>query len=66
MTRRLHSINVVLDLDFREDDAAVIMAAIRQFRHVISVRGNVSDCNSHMAEERARTSLKKKIYEVLD
>ena len=57
MTDRFHSLTVVLEKDIREDDVQPLMNAIRQMRGVIAVDGHVADFATHMAEQRARTSV---------
>ena len=66
MTDRINSITVVLDKDYREDDAQPILDAIGMIQCVISVKGNVSNIESHMAEQRARQHYQKKIWEVFN
>lgn len=65
MTDRYNSLTVVLDRDMRDDDAEVLLNAIRQLRGVLSVTGNVSDMQSHIAQERARHELGEKMWRVL-
>lgn len=66
MTDRINSLMVVLDVDYREDDIKPLIDAIGCFRGVVSVRKNVSDFNSVMAEDRAREKLTNKIWKVLE
>lgn len=65
MTDRYHSLVVVLDENTRNDDAQALISAIRQLRGVISVKGNVVDSETYMAEERARQKLLTKILSIL-
>ena len=65
MSDRFHTLTVVLERDIRSDDAEQLLAAIRMMRGVMSVTGIVADFNSHMAEERARTELGKKLLELV-
>ncbi len=65
MTDRYHTLTVVLERDMRDDDAAALIAAIGQLRGVIKVGGVVADMCSHMAQERARVELGRKLFEVL-
>jgi hypothetical protein len=62
---RFHSLTVVLEQDIPEDAAEGIMEAIKHIRHVISAVPHVADIESHMAEERAKQNLKKKLWEAL-
>lgn len=65
MADRIHSLTVVLDRDYRDDDAESIVSAIEMIKGVLSVSGHVSDFDSHMAEERARRELGEKIWGIL-
>ena len=65
MTDRFATLTVVLERDFRDDDAESLLTAIRQMRGVLSVTGNVTDLTAHMAEERARRELGAKLWQVL-
>lgn len=66
MTDRFNALTVVLDKDMRDEDAQAIIAAISQLRGVLSVSGNVSDMNSHIAIERARHELRDRMWQVLN
>ena len=66
MTDRLHSVTVVLDHDYRDDDAEALILAIMQFRGVIGVKGNVADSESYMAATRAKSELRKALFRALD
>lgn len=65
MTDRFHSLTVVLENDIREDDAQILISAINQLRNVVSVTGNVADLTSHMAQERSRDELGRKLLAVI-
>lgn len=65
MTDRYHSLTVVLEKDMRDDDAESLINAIKMMRHVISVKGNVTDFTSLMAEERAMRHLGDKLLAVV-
>jgi hypothetical protein len=65
MTDRFHSLTVALDRDIRDDDAEVLMSAIRQLRGVAQVTGVVADSASFMAETRVRIEFSRKLLEVL-
>lgn len=66
MTDRIHSITIILDKDYRIDDAKPLIKALHQFRGVIEVKPNVSNIESLMAYSRARTDLQTKLFEVLE
>lgn len=65
MTDRYNALTVVLERDIREDDARALIAAIRLLRGVLSVNGNVSDLEAHIADERARHDLGQKLMDIL-
>jgi hypothetical protein len=65
MTDRYNALIVVLDKDIREDDAENIMQAIRQYKHVASVSGHVSDINSVVAEKRVKNKIMDKMFELI-
>lgn len=65
MTDIFNALVVILDKDMREDDAETLLTAIRQLRGVLSVSGNISDINSHIAEQRVKSELANKLFEVV-
>jgi len=66
MTDRFHSLTVVLERDTRDDDCESLILAIKQLRGVMSVTGTVATPDSHMAEQRALMTLRKKLYGLLE
>lgn len=66
MTDRLHSLTVVLDNNYRDDDAESLILAIMQLRGVCAVKGDVADSESYMAEARAKTNLRKALFKLLE
>lgn len=65
MTDRISAIIVVLEQDIREDDAKAIVHAIEALRHVLSVKLHVSNAEQHIATERAKFEMQKKILDIL-
>ena len=65
MTERFNALTVVLERDTREDDAQAIIDAIKQLRGVASVKGNVADVESLVAQERAVQAMRQKLIAVL-
>lgn len=65
MTDRFYSLTVILEKDIRCDDAQPIIEAIKQFRGVLQVEGNISDGNSLMSEEREKMNFRKKLLDML-
>ena len=66
MTDHIKNIVIVLDRDYREDDAESIIAAIRHIRGVAQVGVNVADLNHYTAKMAARTEMRKKISDFLN
>ena len=65
MTDRYYALTVILEKDFRDDDAEPILNAIRMIKGVQDVKGLVSNPETYMAEERARVELGKKLLNVV-
>lgn len=65
MTDRFHSFTVILENDIREDDAEALINAIKQFKGVLDVRGNISDSELAIAKGRVKAELAKKLWNVL-
>lgn len=66
MTDRLRSVLVVLDRDYRDDDAEPILAAIRQIRGVREVAPRVEDAGAYVAVSTARAEVRRQIREAVD
>lgn len=65
MTDRIHSLTVVLDVNYRADDIEPLIAAISLFAGVQSVAGNVAQPGDYVAETRARFEMREKVMAVL-
>lgn len=65
MTDRYYALTVALERDTRDDDAASLIAAIKQMRGVLDVTGVVGASDVWVAEQRARAELRQKLMEVL-
>lgn len=65
MTESVHSFQVVLRRDIREDDVEPLLNAIRLLTGVLEVTPIKSSWDSTMAEERARDEMASRIYELL-
>lgn len=65
MTDRYYALTVILEKDMRDDDSESLIQAIKMIKGVLSVKGNVSDPVSWMAEERARRELGDKLWNIL-
>jgi hypothetical protein len=64
MTNRIHSLTVVLDKDYRDDDIKAISNTIRMIKGVIDVQEHVADINSRMAESRALCEMREKLLNI--
>jgi hypothetical protein len=65
MTDRVNGFFVTLDKDIREDDAVAIRRAILMVRHVIDVQPHISDFEDHVAKQRVRKDLGRKIWDII-
>jgi hypothetical protein len=65
MTDRINALTVVLEQDYREDDAESLISAIKLLRGVISVEKNVTDLSDHVAEQRAQHELRAKLIKLI-
>jgi len=66
MADRLNALTVSLDRDIREDDAEVIINAIKAIRGVNGVTGNIVDPDSFVAQLRANSLVKEKLFALMD
>lgn len=64
MTERYSSLTVVFEKDVRSDDAEAIMNAIRQFRGVAGVEGNVTNLAQVTADHRFRNDMAQKVMAI--
>lgn len=65
MSDRINSLLVVLDNDMRDDDVQGLIDAIKKFRNVNSVTGNVTDHNTHVAHMRERARINDALLELV-
>jgi hypothetical protein len=65
MTQRLKGFVVTLEKDLREDDAEVILNALRMIRHVESVEPVESNFDDQMNRSRIRSEFRDKLWAVL-
>ncbi len=66
MTTRLKGVLVTFEQDIREDDAEILINAIRMLRRVLDVVPVPNSVDDYIAEMRVKTELRKKLWEVLD
>jgi hypothetical protein len=66
MTDRYNALTVILEVDTRDDDAEALINAIRMIRGVASVQPHIASYEHHMAEERAKLDLRKRLWEALE
>ncbi len=64
MTDRFNALVVVLDRDYRSDDAQAILDAIRMIKGVVAVEGNVLKPDDFIARVRVREEIREKIWDV--
>ena len=65
MSDRTMSLTVVLDKDYRVDDAESIINAIKMIKGVGTVGVNVADSGSYVAYSMARMDLEKTLWDAL-
>jgi len=63
MTDRYSAVVVIFEKDIREDDAEVLIGA--WFRGVLDVKPQVANLETLVAEARAKSEVRQKIYDVL-
>jgi hypothetical protein len=66
MSDRINTITVLLEKDTRIDDCEAILTAIRMTKGVLKATPNVADARDWMAEERARHTIRKKLWDALE
>lgn len=66
MTTRVHSVQVVLERDIREDDVEPLLNAIAQLKGVLRVVPAESTSVSIMAEERAKHELIQRLFDLIN
>lgn len=66
MTDRIKALTVVLEHDIRTDDIEPLITSIMLLRGVLSVRTHVVEIDSHVAEQRAKNDLRKKLFKILE
>lgn len=66
MSDRANIITIVLDKDYRiGEDLQPILEAIRMIKGVQAADANVADQTEYLAIERAKTTLRTKLFEVV-
>jgi hypothetical protein len=66
MTDRIKGVTVVLEPNIREDDAQVIIDAIKMIRGVCDVQTHISNLDHYMAFSQARMEMEKDIYDLMN
>jgi len=64
MTDRVHSVQVVLSKNIRDDDVQPLLDALKHIVGVEDVVPIIVDHDSHMAEVRARNDVRRRLYEI--
>ena len=65
MTDRYNSLTVILKKDIRDDDAEPLINAIKMFKGVLNVKGNVSGITSIVAETRVKEEFNEKLLAIV-
>lgn len=65
MTDRIKAFAVILEKDYRDDDASEIMVTLQNIRGVARVIPNIVDASDIFARERVKFELLDKLREVL-
>lgn len=65
MSKRINTVTVVLEKETRDDDCEAILNAIRMVKGVLRAEPNTADSTEYMAQERARSELGQKLWEVI-
>lgn len=66
MSDRLNALTVSLDRDIRDDDAEVIINAIKAIRGVNGVTGNIVDMDTFSAQMRVNSFIREKLFALID
>ena len=66
MTDRHSGYIVVLENNFRDDDAEAILNALRMVKGVLSVEPIVADPHAYIARERVKKELSEKLWNALE
>lgn len=66
MTDRFYCLTVVLDKDIRDDDCEQIINAIQMIKHVLEVKGNISNPEIYTIRTRLRYEIGEKLFNVLN
>ena len=65
MSDRFYALTVLLEQPIKDEDAALLIAAIRQLRGVLQVEPLVADPQTYWAQEVARRELGQQLWAVL-
>ncbi len=65
MTDRYNALVVALDRDIRDDDAEVIINAIKMIKGVQDVTGNTVDVDAYAAHSRVTSKVIDKLFETI-
>lgn len=65
MTDRVNALIVVLEKDMRDDDIEHIKLAIMAIRGVLKVNNNIVDTSDYVAQMRANSAVKDKLFELI-
>ena len=65
MTDRYLGLTVVLDKDYRSDDAQEIISAIKMIKGVKSVSAEVADVHDYMNRQRVAMEIEERVFKAI-
>ena len=66
MTDRIRHLTVVLDADYRDDDVASIVEAVRMIRGVARVETHVVEAQDQLARMAVRSEIERDLHQAID
>lgn len=66
MTDRIRHLTITLDQDYRDDDVAPIVEAIRMIRGVDHVEERVVEGTEHLARMAVRAEVRREIHQAIE
>jgi geranylgeranyl pyrophosphate synthase len=66
MTDRIRHLTVVLDADYRDDDVASIVEAIRMIRGVAHIEEHIVEAQDQLARMAVRSEIESALHKAID
>lgn len=66
MTDRIKALTVVLEDNIRDDDAELIINAIRAIRRVIAVEKHIAEPDHFIVKQQVKFEIRSKIFDLYD